>query len=170
MAVALSSARFAASMVSPGISLLFECACSSCSPETRTLARWLLLFCSPRAIASSIFPSFRHSATAGVKTRDCLRACAIGDPPFDHDADRVGRHDAENHDDAFGDSAHRTPKFYYVDLSHRISSNLRLSLANYLRLKMTVTVAITGTGSPLSKVGEYFHCFTARTASSSSSG
>ena len=42
--------------------------------------------------------------------------------------------------------------------------------ATYFSWKMTVTVEPTDTGSPLSSVGEYFHCFTARTASSTSSG
>src|SRR5262245_54700820 len=39
-----------------------------------------------------------------------------------------------------------------------------------LRLNTIVMVAMTGTGSPLRIVGEYFHCFTARTASSSNNG
>ena len=39
-----------------------------------TFARWLRLFCSAMEIASSILPSFSAPATAGAKTRDCLRA------------------------------------------------------------------------------------------------
>src|SRR5438034_10464815 len=74
MAVARSSARRAASIVFSGISELGAYGRSTCNPETSTFARWLLLFCSPRAIASSIFPSMRYSATAGANARDCLRA------------------------------------------------------------------------------------------------
>ena len=41
------------------------------------------------------------------------------------------------------------------------SASMLLDDVHHLKLKITVTVAITGTGSLLSNVGEYFHCFTA---------
>ena len=37
-------------------------------------------------------------------------------------------------------------------------------------LKLTVTLMMTGTGTPFSMVGVYAHCFTAFTAASSSMG
>src|SRR5213592_4579274 len=79
MAVARSSALRAASIVFSGISGLRAYGRSTCNPETSTFARWLRLLCSPRAIASSIFPSLRHSTTAGANMRDCVAIIHAGE-------------------------------------------------------------------------------------------
>src|SRR5882762_3655809 len=69
-----SKARFEASTISPGISVLAWCARNSIRPACTTLAKWLLLLRSATLIASSRFPCFKAPATAGANDRDWLRA------------------------------------------------------------------------------------------------
>src|SRR6185503_19188776 len=107
----------------------------------------------------------------GVLAR-LLRGLGEGVVPLDHHADGVDGHDREDDDDAPRDPPH------VLGHGPQVKLHLASSWTGFLggwgppqeSLKFTVTVMMTGTGTPLRRVGVYTHCLTASMAAESSRG
>src|SRR4029450_1953665 len=118
-------------------------------------------------------PLLQEPGDLGGVLAGLLGGLGVGVVPLDHDANRVNGHEREDDHDAPGDPAHVLGHGPEIKL-HFLSppgQGCALSAAGcYDSRKLTVTVLITGTGTPFRRVGLYTHCFTASMAAESSSG
>ena len=94
---------------------------------------------------------------------------------LDRHAERDHRHDDQDDADALGHPPHLVPHLNQIHsplLRNLEPGNLsqRIREKRHCSVKFTVTVMMTGTGTPLSSVGVNCHCLTASSAAWSSSG
>ena len=109
IAVALSRARrgsfdrFARDLLALGMGLEFM---KPGDEHLGQVALVVLLTESDRFVDLPLFQAFCHGRGESAGLLPCL---SVGDPPFDHDTDRVGRHDGKHEYNALGDPSHRVP-------------------------------------------------------------
>ena len=130
-------------------------------------------------MASFRRPSLRCLATCGAYSFDWLRACVKVKKRSIADAERPHRHDEQDTKaTALATKPIWLPHFHQIHGPSSIRptmlrksataatprSLIELDRRVYCSVKFTVTVMMTGTGTPLSSVGVNCHCFTASSA------
>src|SRR6266540_3928867 len=101
-------------------------------------------------------PLFQEAGDLGRVLAGLLGGLGVGVVPLDHDANRVDGHERKDDHDAPGDPAHvlrHGPEIKLHFLSPPGQDGPLSEAGCYDSRKLTVTVMITGTGTPLRRVG-----------------